>query len=197
MKKQIFLIFIILLIVQIAFAGVTNPLPSELNLLKGESGRFKFQIQAVTSENDLVCIVSPESEAFFNVDFDKTEIEVAAGTIEEVYGTVNVPGNLEFGSYEASFCISCSPAGGASGTAVSIDTCGLPINVNVVEQRTKENMNIPSKTIPLLLIIAIFAVIAVFVLLFYMLWKKSKSISVKKPGKAKPKIQKKKKNKDA
>ena len=89
-----------------------------------------------------------------SVVFDPATIVVPAGTVRDVYGTVSVSNNLDFGTYEESFCISCKPTQGQTGAAVQIETCGLPIKVNVVteEQREagKENMYIPPKPFPLI-----------------------------------------------
>ena len=137
-----------LIISQIAYAGVTNPLPTELNLFKGESGRFKFQIQTVASNREVECNYRLAEDSPLIVEFDPAEITVPAGTVREVRGTVTVPEEVGFGTYEEKFCISCRPTAGQTGTSVAIDTCDLPIKVNVVSERTKDNMYIPPKPSP-------------------------------------------------
>ena len=109
MRKTILWILSILIISQIAYAGVTNPLPTELNLFKGESGRFKFQIQTVASNQEIKCDYSLAGESLLIVEFDPASITVPAGTVRDVYGTVTVPEELDFGTYEENFCISCRP----------------------------------------------------------------------------------------
>ncbi len=177
MKKIIYAVLIIILS-QIVFAGVTNPLPAELNLLPGESGRFKFQIQTVTSDYNLSCDYSLEEKSPLNIEFDSDEIVVPAGTIEDIYGTVDVPDELDYGTYEASFCISCEPTSKKAGASVKIDTCDLPIKVNVVSGREKENMYVPPKpvnrTFIIVITILVFLIITGMIYFFSKLSKKPK-----------------------
>lgn len=177
MKRIIIWILSLLIIAQIAYAGVTNPLPTELNLLQGESGRFKFQIQTIASNQEIECISSLAGESPLIIEFDPAEIIVPAGTVREVRGTVTVPQNLEFGTYEEEFCISCSPTQGTAGAAVKIDTCDLPIKVNVVQERTRENMFIPPKPFPLIWkVIIISAVLIIIALIWLYLWERKHHI---------------------
>ena len=148
MRKIMVWLLSILIVAQIVYAGVTNPLPTELNLFKGESGRFKFQIQTVASNKELECSYALAEESPLIVEFDPATIVVPAGTVRDVYGTVTVPGDLDFGTYEENFCISCKPTAGQAGTAVQIDTCDLPIKVNVVSERARDNMYVPPKETP-------------------------------------------------
>ena len=127
------------MLAQLALAGVTNPLPTELNLLQGEEGRFKFQIQAVNSENDLNCVAKLKDESVFSIDFDPAEILVEAGSVQDVYGTVDTSRKMDYGTYQEEFCIVCIPVDGPTGAAVAVETCGLPLKVNVVEERGFKN----------------------------------------------------------
>jgi len=149
MKKILICTIMVLILSSIVFAGVTNPLPTELNLLKGESGRFKFQVQTITSDQEVECTSSLSEESIFTIDFDPSTITVPAGTVRDIYGTINVPKNLEYGTYEETFCLSCKPTQSSEGAAVLIETCNLPIKVNVVSERTRDNMYIPPKPFPL------------------------------------------------
>lgn len=204
MKKILPLILGVLMLIQIAYAGVTNPLPTELNLFKGEEGRFKFQIQAVTSDQDLGCLVSSAEDSPIKVLFDYGKVIVPAGTIKEVYGTIRVPEDAKQGQYETKFCVSCGAVEAGGGTTVRIDTCDLPIKVNVISERTKENMNVPSKEPPtvlyLIIIITFISIVAIY------LWskglfreklktKKKRNIKTNRKKAKKPKKAKKRRNK--
>jgi hypothetical protein len=182
MKKIILWILGMLIIAQIAYAGVTNPLPAELNLLKGESGRFKFQIQTIAGNQELECVYNLEGESSLSVDFDPDKIIVPAGTVRDVYGTVTVPRDLDFGAYEEKFCISCKPTSGIAGAAVQIDTCNLPIRVNVVAERTRDNMYIPPKPFPIEKAFIGMGILAGLVIIIYYL-EKRKRAKIKKPVK--------------
>lgn len=191
MKRTILSIIILFVLCHTAMAGVTNPLPTELNLEKGETGRFKFQVQTITSNQELFCVPSFPDNSQLEVNFDEEEIIAPAGGIKEVTGDVKVPSDATFGSFEQRFCISCTPTSGESGTAVKIDTCDLPIKVNVVPEERREygleNMTIPEKPCPLWLKTLIIAAIIIFIaLLAHHFLKRHKKVSkeeIEKPAK--------------
>jgi hypothetical protein len=178
--RKLILLVLMLIGVQVAFAGVTNPLPTELNLLEGESGRFKFQVQAITSEQDLECTSSLKENSVLLVDFDPETIVVLAGTVKDIYGTVEVPKELGFGTFEENFCISCKPVTGMTGAAVMVETCNLPIKVNVVAERTRDNMYIPPKPFPLMTLVVIVVVgVLLLTIVFLYIWNKKGSMQKK------------------
>ena len=115
MKKAILWILGILIISQLAYAGITNPLPTELNLYKGESGRFKFQVQTVASNQELECTPSLEGDSPLEIEFDEEVVIAPAGSVRDVYATVSVPNDVGFGTYEENFCLACKPTEGAAG----------------------------------------------------------------------------------
>jgi len=168
MKRHLIIVLMLLLLAQIVCAGVTIPLPSELNLFKGESGRFKFQVQAVTSEYALDCAVEMSGETPLVIEFDSETLIVPAGGVKEFYGSVGVPRVADLSTYSTSFCVTCTPANKGAGAAVEVRTCDLPITVNVVEEREKENMTIPPKPLQIpwtLLIIGVLLVGAIIVVI--------------------------------
>jgi len=179
MKKIMIWFLCMIVMMQIAFAGVTNPLPSELNLFKGESGRFKFQVQTVASNQEVECTASLAGESPLIVEFDPATIIVPAGTVRDVLGTVTVPDGVEYGTYEENFCISCAPTESLAGTSVKVDTCDLPIKVNVVSERARDNMYIPPKPFPLfwkIVLIAAVVVIAAAIIILLLRKKRSKRL---------------------
>jgi len=164
MKKIILLGIFTILIIQLVSAGVTTPLPSNMELLKGEDGRFKFEIQGVNQESNLICDYSFESEPLFEVEFDEDSVVVEAGEILEVYGTVKVPKDLDYGSYTAEFCVICNKESTEAGASVNINTCGLPLNVNVVDERTRENLYVPDKVKNYKLVLLIVVIVSIIIL---------------------------------
>ncbi len=186
MKKIIFYGLVALFVVQFVSAGVTNPQPTELELMKTESGRFKFQIQTITNPSSILCTYSLEGDSPLIVEFDDDEVLVEANTKKYVYGTVTVPENIEqkisfdtqgYMVFEENFCVSCGSADGIAGASVQINTCDLPITVRVVSQRTRDNMYVPPKPLPapelpvpgiiiVSLIIVVIAIIASYVYVY-------------------------------
>lgn len=204
MKINFFFFLIIgVFLIDTAFAGVTNPLPTEIELLKGESARFKFQIQAVAHPYAVRCTYSLEEEPIFRVSFDSAETIVEGGKTKDVYGTVTAPRKLDYGGYSATFCVSCKdiqtpPQPGAN---VEILTCGLPININVVKERTRENMFVPPKPREPLFMPFVGAVIIIIILLMIILYfliknrKKEKKEKIEEKAEKKSKSEKSKKKK--
>jgi hypothetical protein len=183
----------LLLIMQLVSAGVSHPLPTQLQLLKGESGRFEFQIQNLGKPDTAICTASLEDESLLIVEFDEEEMVVAGDSLKTFYGTVTVPKDYSPSSvgfdpssevYEQTFCVQCTPESTAPGASVNIRSCDLPINVKIVEVRTKENMYVspkPKPSYPIGLIIG--AVILVLIIIVMVTLKKKGHILLKKQAK--------------
>ena len=114
------------------------------------------------------------------IEFDEEEMAVEGNSIKYFYGTVTPPDDdtrsegrlkpIEFGQYTQSFCVQCRKGAAAAGAAIQIITCSLPINVNVVEGRTKENMYITPKPIKIIhILIAVIIIILILIILVYLL----------------------------
>mgnify|MGYP001565169296 FL=1 len=129
----------------IVSAGVTNPLPSNIELTSGESGRFKFQIQATQSESDLNCNFNFQNQPPFKVEFDQDMVLVKGKSVQDIYGTITTSG-LDIGNYKSEFCVVCDPLQKQAGASVKIDTCGLLLNVNIVPIRTRDNLYVPPQS---------------------------------------------------
>ena len=145
MKKILALVSILIFLLPVVFAGVTAPLPSNIELTKDESSRFKFQIQAVNSDDDIVCTYAFNQDPPFLVEFDDTETTVAAGSRANVYGTVTPTEATGYGTTKSEFCVSCGPVNAPAGASVKVDTCGLALTVTLVNERTRDNLNVPEK----------------------------------------------------
>ncbi len=176
----ILIAIMLLIIIQIVSAGVTNPAPTNLELKKGESGRFKFQIQNTKQAEPVICSAVLEGDSPLIIEFDEEEMAVEGNSIKYFYGTVTPPDDdtrsegrlkpIEFGQYTQSFCVQCRKGAAAAGAAIQIITCSLPINVNVVEGRTKENMYITPKPIKIIhILIAVIIIILILIILVYLL----------------------------
>lgn len=181
-KSSIFVIIIILFLMtaSLVYAGVTNPLPPELELLKGETGRFKFQIQNLNKPVALDCTFELEGTKNLDVTFDQISGTINANDKSDFFGSVKAPDSM--GKYTQNFCVRCSPTSQESGASVKIDSCGLPINVNVVAEKTKENMQVEDKHDNKMIYVGIIALVAIiaYLLMHYLRKKSSKKISKKK-----------------
>ena len=86
--KYAVMAFLLLLSFQVVRGlGVTRPIPVNLKLLRGDTARFYFQIQAVTSSIDQVCTYSVSGLEPLQVNFDEKSVTVEAGKIKNIYGT--------------------------------------------------------------------------------------------------------------
>lgn len=180
----IYLLITILLITNVFATGVSEPFPSNLELLPGESGKFVFQIQSVADPKELSCSVSFQEVDSLDIVFEETSFIVNAGDVRDVLATVTAPRELPYGKYKGSFCISCSNVnvntGGAS--PVTFNTCGLDFSVDVVSIRTRNNVDFPEKRVkkPIYLIVLIIAIILMIIVLTYYLIKRRKLNKISK-----------------
>lgn len=177
--RKILLVYILIAIslllvstVNAAF-GVETPIPSSLQLLKGESGRFRFQIQLSPEEpENMFCSYILQNISDLRVEFDDPgPLEIAPGSHIVVLGTVTAPETAEPGKHTEKFCVSCRRLNTPAGAAVMGVYCTPEINVEVVGVRTKANMQIPPKPAPetnIMLIAGIIAgaVIALLIIIF-------------------------------
>lgn len=115
--------------------AITQPMPFKLSLLKGDSARFVFQIQAITSKNSQTCLLSVSGFEPLKVTLDEEKVTVNAGGIKKVYGTVYVPEDAQLGRYEGKITASCNPSISMEGISGSAITTSMSTNfvINVVE----------------------------------------------------------------
>ena len=191
--KLIPILFILLSFHTVLALGVTRPLPSALELMRGESADFRFQIQAITSDSDLECTYSFTDMSPLVIKLDKTSTIVRAGSKEYVYGTVTIPQNAEIKTYSSELSVSCGAVeteGGGSQVRASIS--GRPFNVKVVELRENDIREIrpPEEGMPVDFIGL--GLVAVLIVLAAYLYNKSN----KKKTKVRPKAKSKKKQKN-
>lgn len=177
--------------VQIVSAGVSYPLPTNLELLKGESGRFKFQIQNVGKPDTVICTATL-GDSLLIVEFDEEEMVVAGGAVKSFYGTVTVPDDYSHSSvgfnptseeYTQTFCIQCKGESTTPGATIQIRSCDLPINVKVVDIRTKENMFVVPKPAPKPPTLLYAGIALLLVIIIHMIIKLKKKKKIKKKAK--------------
>lgn len=134
-----------LLTLQTAWAlGVTRPVPYDVQLMKGETAGFVFEIQAVTSGEKQLCTYGISGLEPLQVVFEESEAIVDAGSIKNVYGTVTVPSNAEIKTYSGTLSVSCGAytEGQVSGSVVKTTVGGSAFNVKVVEVRSQDIRNV-------------------------------------------------------
>ncbi len=186
-------VLFVLLSFQTALAlGVTRPVPHDMELMRGESADFSFQIQAITSTEDISCVYSLGGMEPLEIKFDSDEKTVGAGSKEKVYGTVTVPEGTPFGTYSSTLSVSCGGTeGGEGGSQVRSTIGGSPFSVEVVEFREKEIREVrPEQEIPLEIIILIIIVIILIIGAYY--WSRKPPAKKKQPRKTKKKKSRKK-----
>jgi len=162
--------------------GVTRPVPYDIELMRGESAGFVFEIQAVTSMERQSCTFGISGLDGLDLEFEEEDVTVDAGSIANVYGTVSAPGNAEIKMYSGTLTVSCGSAEAeeAGGSVVKTTVGGSQFNVNVVEFRDSDIRNIspppeqaPDYTI-IIIIVAIILIILVAGVYYYLGNKKRK-----------------------
>lgn len=140
---NIIILFIIILPIIYASWGVSYP--NKLELTRGESGRFKFGIDANQHEENMECTYNIPSTNLIIIS-DQEKINVNAKSITQVAGTINVPQDIKDGTYTEKFCVSCNDIiPKEPGTSVKANYCDIPLIVNVVSERTIQNPYVPLK----------------------------------------------------
>jgi hypothetical protein len=124
--------------------GVTRPVPYDVQLMKGETAGFTFEIQAMTSGEKQLCSYGISGLEPLQITFEEKEATVDAGSIKNVYGTVTVPNNAEIKTYAGTLSVSCGAytEGQVSGSIVKTTVGGSPFNVKVVDVRSQDIRNI-------------------------------------------------------
>lgn len=161
--------------------GVTRPVPYDIELMRGESAGFVFEIQAVTSMESQSCTFGIGGLDGLELEFEENEVTVDAGSIANVYGTVSAPDSAEIKMYSGTLTVSCGSAEAEEegGSVVKTTVGGSQFNVNVVEFRESDIRNVspPPEQAPdytVIIIIAIILIIVVAGVYYYFERKKGK-----------------------
>jgi len=158
MKKKILLILVFLIILGVninitnAAYGITYPKPS-LELSPGDEGRFQFTIQNSPAEKEVSCTLTLDGASPLLIEFDSNPVNIQADIQKMMFGTVKVPEDLPIGEYKETFCVECvdsfqGEVSGQQGASIHGRYCKVPINVKVVDERTRDNLYVPEKPLP-------------------------------------------------
>lgn len=142
-------VFLIQLVLAV---GVNYPLPSEIQLTLGESERFNFGLQTPPTA-PVSCSFEVTDSAGLEIQFDEEVVDVTE-IKKNVLGTVTAPEDTFNGKHTVKFCTICSALSTGDtttqGSGVKFKTCDIPINVEVVGARTRENLpEFPEKEKPM------------------------------------------------
>ena len=122
-------------------AGVTYPIPSQIQLMPGEQDRFRFTVTS-TSDSDQQCTINPDKLVPLAITFDELEFTITSEEkIKLVMGTVSASSDALNGDYKETFSVTCRPITEGEGSTVSTTINKIPINIQVVSERTKENID--------------------------------------------------------
>jgi len=177
-NKNIIIYPFVLVIILSSFVlatGVTYPSPPDIELTPGQSERFRFSIQSGLEES--VCSYQITDPTIIDVQFDEKEIVIEGNRRHNVFGTVTVPEDAQNGEYITKFCAGCNPTNvEGTGSPLVFRTCELPIKVNVVGARTRENMKVeleaPEKPIKIPTTPVTIFIIIILILIALILWYK-------------------------
>ena len=112
--------------------AVTKPIPSNITLKNGESLQFNFDIQAVTSKEDLICTYSTHDLKPLIINFNEEKSVVKAGGIKEIFGTIEIPFHASVKEYIGNLIVSCEPVTGTEGVSIIAQTIEVPFRINVI-----------------------------------------------------------------
>ncbi len=168
-KFGFILLLTLLMSIQTAWSlGVTRPIPMDLKLLRGDSARFYFQIQAVMESNKQSCTYSVSSSVNpLVIIFDEKTAVVNAGEIKNIYGTISVPNDASINNYEGDLTVSCAPyvEGELSGSVIH-KTLIVPFTVSIVGNVEERDIRvIPEKEKTAIHSLTIYAIIILLILI--------------------------------
>jgi hypothetical protein len=133
-------VLIIVLVFLLSFQGVhalaiTQPMPSNLTLKRGDSIPFKFEIQAITSNEDQICTYSVSGLNPLKITFEEEQAVIDAGKVLEIYGRIDVPFYAPAKEFEGKLSVNCRPLIEAKGVSVITQATELPFNARVIESK--------------------------------------------------------------
>ena len=173
MKKIITTILAIIFVTSLVSAiGVTYPHPQNIELKPGQSSYFTFQIQS--DDYPLICVPSIQDNDGLELAFNP-QYEIEANQKFNIKPQIIIPKQTPFGNYQAKFCIECSPSEEVEGSRIIPKICDLPITVNVVSERTRENMLEPVSYFSIWITFLIIAILVLALVIFYLIRRKRKT----------------------
>jgi|TARA_B100002003_G_C14007049_1_gene485989 hypothetical protein len=161
MKVVVYFLMMIFL-VSLVFGSYAVSSPTKVVVEQGNFGGFDFQVQAYTSEDDLICNYDIEDNPF-EIVFDGVNVNKKSTTV--VYGKVFASKEINVGNYNYEFCVSCVPVESLSGASANIRFCGIGLDIEVLPS-SKEMMS------PLQVSFVGIVLIIVFFILYFLFKKK-------------------------
>jgi len=124
----------LLLLLPITYANYAVVPPNEIIVEKGFETEFELQVQAYTSNEDLVCDFSFDENPF---EIKVLDSEVSKGSASMIKATIKAPRNIELGDYSYAFCVGCEPKTSAAGSTTKVRFCDISIDIKVIESEKK------------------------------------------------------------
>ncbi|MFH1307631.1 MAG: hypothetical protein ABIH72_02155 [archaeon] len=174
MKKTILILLCAFFLVSLASStAVYVPQPQNMELKPGETTGFILKI--ASEHTDVICTpdIGPNEYLAITLEPNYTIGQYQRFNIE---GQVALSKDAPYGQYEHRFCMLCEPIG-IGGTTIPLNTCGLPITVTAVSERSKQNLYEPIKPsyyLPIIVILSIVIIILLAIIVIY-LYRKRKS----------------------
>jgi len=177
-----FLLFLPLSFYFVSALAVTAPILEYSSLERGESVRFYFTIQGKNLQNPVKCSYSISGLEPLKVNFDTSEIVVNPGEDKKVYGTLTVPSNAPFDTYnEGKLYVSCKPVEELTGSVIVNSGILLFPSISVKEkverpQPQPQPLPTPTPTTPSYnLTLAVIGVVVILIAVGAIYWMKKKS----------------------
>jgi hypothetical protein len=164
-------VFVLLTLQVVKALGITQPILERKTMLRSESSRFYFEIQAVGYSDKQSCVWSIGGLGSLEVSFDEKTAIVDAGGIKKVYGTVLVPSDAPQKTYSGSLSVTCEPYVELGGGSVIKRTGNVPFVVSVVEtlgERAEQKLPEPEEQKSTINLLPILLIIILAVLVIYL-----------------------------
>jgi hypothetical protein len=131
--KILIIVFIVLFGLKDVYSlAISQPMPTNMTLKRGETLPFRFEIQGINSNQDLQCTYSINGLNPLKISFNDDKTVVKAGSIVQVSGTLEIPDNSSAKEYTGNLVVSCDPTTETEGSVIA-QTMGVLFKVNVVK----------------------------------------------------------------
>jgi len=159
--------------------GVSQPIPVDLKMLRGDTARFYFYISTATLTVKQDCSYSVSGLEPLVINFDEKGVVLDPEVQKNFYGSIYVPDNAPITTYNGQLTVSCKPEGAQGGSIIQQNVV-VPFVVNVIEKPEERVINqIPEEKreafpVPLIVIV----IVLILAIIGYYFSKKSE---MKKP----------------
>lgn len=163
----IILLTLLLSIQTIRSMSLSEPIPVDLKMIRGDSARFYFFIGTAGSGTRQFCSYTINGMEPLIITLDENKITMNPDENKRIYGTISVPDDAPIKTYTGKLAVDCKPdlKESESGGSMITNSMGTQFKVDVVgKQEERIIQNIPEKEKPKVSPIILILIIIILIL---------------------------------